>query len=251
MTPEFETSALLQPFRHGFFARTGGCSIGDYKSLNCGLKAADSHERVTNNRKMALQALALEVNLVVGWQTHSARVAVVEDANQTESIQADGLITKNSSVAIGVLTADCQPILLADRESGVVATVHAGWRGTLNGIIENTIAAMISQGAVMHRIKAVIGPTISQKNYQVGREFREQFLTVDSASESFFSSDVHSRLTFDLPGYGLMRLQQTGIRTAEWVGRCTYAESTRYFSYRRSQHEKRDATGLQISIIAA
>ena len=252
MTPQFETSPLLLPFRHGFFARTGGWSEGDYSSLNCGQRSDDDPGRVRRNREtVALTLGAAPGNLFTGYQIHSADVAVLEHRLPAGRIKADALVTKIPSAAIGVLTADCQPVLLADPDSGVVGAAHAGWRGALAGLLENTVDAMAAQGAARSRIRAVIGPAISQENYEVGPEFKDRFLRTDPESRRFFRRDSQGRLVFDLPGYGLMRLGRAGIQDAEWTGNCTYADSARYFSYRRSRHENREATGLLISVIVA
>ncbi len=250
MNPEFSVSAELQPFRHGFFARVGGSSEGDYDSLNCGLSTDDDPGRVRLNRAKAARSLDADPRkLFTGHQVHSAKASVIRDTPPNGPIKADGLVTKVPSIAIGVLSADCQPVLFADPESGVIGAAHAGWRGALAGIIENTVDAMINEGAGRGRIRAVIGPAISKDNYQVGPEFQEEFIGKDPESERCFGRDRQGRLVFDLPRYGLMRLARAGIRNRKWIGHCTYADSERYFSYRRGRHENRTSTGLLISVI--
>ncbi len=252
MIPEPITAATLQPFRHGFFGRQGGCSEGDYRSLNCGLFSQDDADRVNTNRRRVANRLAVaSQNLITCRQTHSAHVATIRDQHSGTGIVADGLVTTVPGTAIGVLSADCQPVLFIEPNAHVVAAAHAGWRGALAGILENTISAMVTVGAERHQIRAVIGPAISQKKYQIGPEFEKLFMAHDSTNRHFFADLEDGTRVFNLPAYGLMRLERAGIESARWTGHCTYSDPTRHFSYRRSQHGQRQATGLQLSAIVA
>ena len=252
MTAEFTESRLLHEFRHGFFCRIGGYSTGIYASLNCGERSGDDRESVRRNRGLVAESVGVDpARLVTGRQTHSARVAVITDAQPDETPLADGLVTRTSGAALGVLSADCMPILFADSATRVVGAAHAGWRGALAGVIEETVATMVRLGSRRGQIRAAVGPAISRENYEVGPEFKDEFLDKDPSSERFFSCDTSGRLVFDLPRYGLRLLDRTGIREAHWIGRCTYADPVRYFSYRRNRHNSEAGTGLLVSAIAA
>lgn len=250
MTAEFLKSELLDPSPHGFFTRLGGSSEGPFAGLNCGERSGDELNNVAENRSRVAAALGIAPNrLVTATQSHSAHVEIVRKVPRSRPA-ADGLVTDLPDVAVGVLTADCQPVLLVDRKAGVVGAVHAGWSGTLGGVIENGISAMERIGARRSRIAAAVGPAISQANYEVGAEFRERFLAEDEGSACFFMEDETGRLTFDLPGYGLERLRRAGVGTVEWLRNCTYGDPRRFFSYRRSRHLGQSAFGLLISAIA-
>ena len=250
MNAEFLKSELLDPYPHGFFTRMGGVSEGPFAGLNCGERSGDRLNNVARNRSRVAAALGIASDrLVTATQTHSAHVEIIREIPHGRPA-ADGLVTDLPDVAVGVLTADCQPVLLADRRAGVVGAVHAGWLGTLGGVIENGILAMERIGALRSRIAAAVGPAISRVNYEVGTEFRERFLAEDRGSAGFFMEDETGRLTFDLPGYGLERLRRSGVGTVRWLGHCTYAEPRRFFSYRRSCHLGQPAFGLLISAIS-
>ena len=243
-------SPFLAGSRHGFFTRRGGRSRGPYATLNCGDRQSDSPDCVIGNRRLVEQALDLaQGSLRLAHQSHSARVAIVESDSGRQN--ADALVTGERDLLVGILTADCLPILMAERQAGIVAATHAGWRGALAGIIENSVQAMVDLGAHRHRISAAIGPAISAKNYQVGDEFLAAFRREDSASAPFFVTDAQHRHFFDLPGYGLMRLRKQGLRQIGWCGLCTHGEPERFFSYRRSTQAKDTEFGLQLSVISA
>ncbi|MFN3275987.1 MAG: peptidoglycan editing factor PgeF [Paracoccus sp. (in: a-proteobacteria)] len=250
-TLEILTHPLLSPVRHGFFTRKGGASSGLFSGLNCGRRSTDQNDMVLVNRARVADAMGVpQARLATVKQVHSADVVVLDEGSDIEAVRdmtADGLVTTRRDVAIAVLTADCQPILLADARAGVIGACHAGWRGALDGVIEATVAAMRAAGAT--RIKAVIGPTISQQNYEVGDEFMDAFLTEDPGSSRFFSGGPKGRPMFDLPGFGLMRLRAAGAE-AEWSRHCTYADPARFFSYRRATHEGQADYGRLISAIA-
>ena len=235
MTLEIITSQSLAPFRHGFFTRKGGASSGIFAGLNCGAGSSDQSEMVAINRGRVADSLNVAADALISIrQIHSAD-AVSLAAIPAEKPRADGMVTARPGLALAILTADCQPVLFADAVAGVIGAAHAGWRGALDGVLEATVAAMLSLGATRHGIRAVIGPCISQAAYEVGPEFRATFCAADPANARFFAPGAQDRLQFDLPAYGLHRLRTAGI-TAEWTGHCTYSDAPRFFSYRRSVH---------------
>ena len=249
MTLDIITSTLLRPVRHGFFTRLGGASSGVFAGLNCGGGSSDQRDIVAINRRRAATALEVAPDRLVGvHQTHSRDVATVE-APPAEPIRADAMVTATPELALSVLTADCQPVLLADPEAGVVGAAHAGWRGTLAGVLEATVASMQALGARPERIRAAIGPTISQRAYEVGPELFEEVTIDDPEATRFFAGGRGDRMQFDLPGYGLARLRATGVGEVEWTGHCTYSDAARFFSYRRSVHRREADYGRLISAI--
>ncbi|RBI72654.1 peptidoglycan editing factor PgeF [Roseovarius sp. TE539] len=249
MTLEILTSDSLAPLRHGFFTRRGGASSGVFAGLNCGIGSSDQREIVTINRGRVADAMGVPPGrLVTLHQLHSAD-AVTLDAAPDTATHADAMATAVPGLALAVLTADCQPVLLADHEAGIVGAAHAGWRGALDGVLDAAIGAMESLGAARARIAAVIGPTISQAAYEVGPEFLDEFLNQDPANSRFFASGNGDRLHFDLPGYGLHRLREAGVGSAEWTRHCTYSDPGRFYSYRRAVHEGDVDYGRLISVI--
>ena len=237
--------------RHGFFTRQGGVSRGIYGTLNCGLGSRDDAENVLQNRALVADTLGVAENhLLTLYQIHSATAVIVEKPWNGEAAEADALVTRTPGLAIGGLTADCAPILLCDADARVVAAAHAGWRGALSGIAETTIAAMEDLGAKRERVVAVIGPSISQRAYEVGADYVERFLAEEPASETFFMTDENSgEPHFDLAGYVVERLIRAGVGSVSDLGLCTYCDETRLFSYRRSQHHGEEDYGRQISAI--
>lgn len=250
-TLEILTHPLLAPVRHGFFTRRGGASSGLFSGLNCGYGSSDQAEIVSINRGRVVAAMGVApANLLTVHQVHSPDIAILREGNDTAPLSrqcADGIVTDRKGVAIAVLTADCQPILLADPQAGVIGAVHAGWRGALSGVIEAAVAAMADLGAT--RIRAVIGPCISQSAYEVGDEFMDEVLAEDAGYHRFFAGGPNGRPMFDLPGFGLMRLREAGVE-AEWTRHCTYADPDRFYSYRRSTHRAEADYGRLISAIA-
>lgn len=248
---EILTHPLLGQVRHGFFTRKGGASSGLFAGLNCGRGSSDQTEAVAMNRARVAEAMGVTAdNLATVHQLHSPRVVVLDEASDPrdcQQIQADALVTAQRGVALAVLTADCQPVLLADPQAGVIGAAHAGWKGALNGVLEATVEAMRATGAT--NIRAVIGPTISQRAYEVGWEFMEDFTAEDPANDRFFSGGANGKPMFDLPSYGLSRLRAAGVES-EWSGHCTYSDPERFFSYRRATHEGQADYGRLISAIA-
>jgi hypothetical protein len=249
MTLEILTADTLAPIRHGFFTRAGGASSGVFAGLNCGTGSSDQTEIVAINRARVAHAMGVPPERLVGvHQVHSAQAVHVAGPLDIKP-KADGLVTRTPGVALSVLTADCQPVLFADATNGVIGAAHAGWKGAQAGILEATVDAMVAQGAERGQIHAVIGPTISQRAYEVGPEFFDIFLDEDPQNTRFFAGGDGDRMHFDLPGYGLARLRAAGIASAEWTRHCTYFEPDRFYSYRRSVHDKAPDYGRLIATI--
>lgn len=249
MTLEILTADSLSPLQHGFFTRRGGASSGVFSGLNCGHGSSDQTEIVAINRARVANALDVPPDHLTGvHQVHSAN-AVIVDGPVREAPRADALVTSTPGLAVSVLTADCQPVLLADHKAGVVGAAHAGWRGVLDGILEATIDAMCSLGATRSDIRAVIGPSISQAAYEVGPEFFDTFMAEDPDHARFFANGEGDRMHFDLPGFGLHRLRSAGIANAEWTRHCTYSDPERFYSYRRTTHTKEADYGRLIAAI--
>lgn len=250
MSIEILTSDALAPIRHGFFTRAGGASSGIYAGLNCGAGSNDQSEAVQINRGRVADAMGVAPDHLVGvHQVHSPRVVRVEHAPIDPVPQADALVTSQPGIALSVLTADCQPVLFADQKAGVIGAAHAGWRGALDGVLEATITAMEGLGADRADIHAVIGPSISQRAYEVGPEFMDTFLAHDADYSAYFTAGTSDRLQFDLPALGLARLRAAGIASAEWTRHCTYSDPDRFFSYRRSCHAQESDYGRLIAAI--
>ena len=247
MTLEILTSDTLAPVHHGFFTRKGGASSGIFEGLNCGGGSSDQAEIVDINRTRV--ADAMNTGALVGvHQVHSAKVATITAADQGGQ-KADALVTNIPGLTLTILTADCQPVLFSDAEAGVVGAAHAGWRGALDGVLEATVDAMVELGAQREQIVATIGPSISQRAYEVGPEFLDDFLADDPDNTRFFANGNGDRYQFDLPSYGLHRLRSAGIAEADWTGHCTYSDADRFFSYRRSTHAGEADYGRLISAI--
>lgn len=249
MTLDIIRHAYLAGTEHGFFGRKGGASSGIYVGLNCGYGSSDQKEVVRINRARVANALDVAPEQLVGvHQVHSAD-AVIVDGPHDVAPKADGIVTATKGVALGILTADCQPVLFADHRAQVIGAAHAGWKGALDGVLDATVDKMESLGAARANIRAVIGPSISQANYEVGPEFRETFLAADPAFARFFVDGAGDRFQFDLPAFGLHRLQDIGVGHSAWTGHCTYADETRFYSYRRCVHQKQADYGRLIAAI--
>lgn len=253
-TLDIITAPALAGLRHGFFTRKGGASSGVFSGLNCGHGSSDQTEAVALNRARVAKAMAVEPAALVGvYQVHSADVIRVDAApdagTRANPPRADALVTATPGILLSVLTADCQPVLFADRQAGVVGAAHAGWRGSLDGILEATLAAMEALGARRENTTAVIGPCISQRAYEVGEEFLDTFLAENPANGRFFAGGPNGRPMFDLPGYSLARLRAAGVGEAEWTRHCTYHDPERFYSYRRTTHLREADYGRLISVI--
>ena len=252
MTVTAPTLALAG-VRHAFFTRDGGVSGGLYATLNGGLGSHDDTASVAENRARMAQALGVKPPaLLTPYQTHSPDVAIVNALWADEARpRADAIVTRAPGLAVGVTTADCGPVLLADPVARVIGAAHAGWRGALTGIVEATVVAMKELGARPERIVAALGPMIRQHNYEVGSELITRFTAEDRASEQFFSAatrDGHA--LFDLAGYIRGRLSRAGVRQVEDLALCTYADDAQFFSFRRSTHRSENDYGRHVSAIA-
>lgn len=237
--------------KHGFFTRQGGVSDGIYRGLNVGLGSNDLRENVLQNRTMIADWFTRPLGyLATVNQVHSPDVVTVDADYNGERPSADAMVTATPGLILGVLSADCGPILFADAENGVVGAAHAGWKGALGGVLENTIEAMISLGARRKHIRASLGPSISQRNYEVGPEFIERFLAQDPSYDAFFSSSSRiGHAMFDLQGLTVKRLTDAGVHATS-LGLCTYTDTERFYSYRRTTHAGEPDYGRQISAIA-
>jgi YfiH family protein len=236
---------------HAFFTREGGVSDGIYASLNGGQGSSDDPDRVRENRRRMTEALGVgEDRLVTVHQVHSPD-ALYADAPWPDDARpkADAIVTDRPGIAVGASSADCGPVLFADREARVIGAAHAGWKGAFTGVLENTVAAMEGLGAARERIVAVLGPAIGPQNYEVGPEFVERFMAADGDNERYFApSPTPGHAMFDLNRYTIDRLRRTGI-AAESLDLCTYAREDLFYSYRRSTHRKEGDYGRQISAI--
>ena len=242
----------LGGIRHGFFTRQGGVSDGIYKGLNVGLGSEDRREHVLENRSRVAQASGVLLeNLLTVFQVHSSDVKTVAQIwSDNERPKVDAMVTNQPDIAIGILTADCGPVLFADTDAGVIGGAHAGWKGATSGVLENTIVAMEELGAKRSNIKAALGPTISANHYEVGPEFVARLLDMKLDNEKYLvSSERSNHAMFDLPAYIVDRLDTAGVE-AQWTGHCTYADEKSFFSYRRKTHRREADYGRQISVIS-
>ena len=249
--PHFQIDPLLASTTHGFFGRQGGVSDGLYSSLNIGLGSNDEIEKIIINRRRVASCLNAQ-NLVTGYQTHSNKVAEVFAPD--DKPDADALFTKEKGIALGVLSADCVPVLICGSIGGdktdIVATAHAGWKGAAAGIIENLVAKLKTEQAQPDSLKAVIGPAISQKAYQVGRDVFNQVVAVDPSAKNLFLPVKESdKFLFNLPAFVQSRIKAAGIKHVSNLDICTYLNPDEYFSYRRTTHQKESDYGRQVSAI--
>jgi len=233
---------------HGFFGRTDGVSTGIYESLNCGPGSGDDPVLVVRNRERVADHFHAE--LVTLHQVHSAMAVPVSVAWGEARPQADGIATRTRGIALGILTADCAPVLFADAHAGVIGAAHAGWKGALGGIVESTLAAMEELGARRGDIAAAVGPCIAQANYEVGAEFRDTFRVADAANIKYFiDSNRPDHFRFDLEGYVRARLRTAGVPSVNGLAADTYAREAEFFSFRRATHRSEANYGRQISCI--
>lgn len=246
-----EALSGMSNVRHGFFTRQGGASSGIYSGLNVGLGSADDPALVRENRRRVAAWLgAPDSPLSTPHQVHSADVVTIDrPLDEARRPQADAIVTATPGVIVGVLTADCGPILLADDEAGVVGAAHAGWKGAFSGIIENTVDAMTAAGARREAIRAVLGPSIGPANYEVGPEFEARFVGADPRNARFFTPSPRAgHFMFDLPAFVVSRLEAAGVQAGH-TGHCTYADEDRFYSFRRTTHRAEPDYGRQISAI--
>ena len=222
--------------RHGFFSRRGGVSDGIFEGLNCGFGSDDNSDNVAENRRLALARLGVPgTPLVTAYQVHSADVLhVTEPWSPADAPKADAMVTSRPGLVLGILTADCAPVLFADGKAGVIGAAHAGWRGAKSGVLDRCIDSMLDAGASMGGISAAVGPCIGQSSYEVGPEFRKGFVDDDADNEIFFVPSARSgHVLFDLGGYAMARLGAMGLASSEFLDQDTCADAERFYSYRR------------------
>ena len=242
----------LDSVGHAFFTRTGGVSTGVYSSLNCSHGSRDERDAVIENRRRAMARLDIPAHaLVTCRQVHGAKIISVNGKVESfRNIEADGLVTNQRGIALGVLTADCAPIILVDVGAGVIGSIHAGWRGALAGVIEAGLKSMVGLGAHIESINASIGPCIGPSSYEVGSEFARRFVKQSRKSQIFFKSAFRSgHYFFDLSGYAEMRLAACGLREIDRCPEDTYLDADRFFSFRRSQHSGELDYGRALSAV--
>jgi hypothetical protein len=244
-------SRALDGVRHGFLGRRGGVSGGVCAGLNVGLGSNDDRDSIFENRRRAVAAVAPEAKLVTLHQVHSPdAIYVAAPYSDDARPRADAMVAARPGLALGILTADCAPVLLADREAGVVAAAHAGWKGALGGVVEATVAEMERRGAARGRIAAAVGPCIARRSYEVDEAFLRRFAEADPEQERFFTLGREGHHQFDLEGFVLSRLAAAGLARIEALGEDTYSQPDRFFSYRRATHKGEADYGRQISLIA-
>ena len=251
MSVEVIRASALAALAHGFFGRRGGVSTGEVAGLNVGYGSKDDRESIAENRRRAVAALLPGAALVTVHQVHSAEVVyAAEPWPQEERPHADAMVTDRRGLLLGILTADCAPVLFADAQGGVIGAAHAGWRGALAGVTDAAIAAMEGLGARRERISATVGPCIAQQSYEVDDGFRIRLVEADGANARFFTTGVSGKPHFDLPAYVVHRLLAAGIEQVEALHLDTYADPGRFYSYRRATHRGEADYGRQLSAIA-
>ncbi|MCA1749849.1 MAG: peptidoglycan editing factor PgeF [Parasphingopyxis sp.] len=244
-------AAALDGVSHGFLGRTGGVSQGIYASLDVSPGNGDDPQATAENRKLAIEAATPGAELSLVHQIHSPdAVIVTKPLALDRRPEADGMATDRPGIALGILTADCAPVLLADSEAGVIGAAHAGWKGAMTGIVRSTVEKMEDLGAERSRIAAAVGPCIGRGSYEVDDDFRKRFETIEPENEKFFRAGAPGHHYFDLEAYVAAWLDFLGIETAEIVGLDTYANEDRFFSYRRATHKGEPDYGRQLSVIA-
>jgi polyphenol oxidase len=250
LNPVIHEALKSSGIAHAYFTRQGGVSTGIYEGLNADFGSSDDPALIAENRSRAAAFFGVEPShLMNPWETHSSDVVVVDGPFPGEQPKADAIVTKTPGIAIGVVTADCGPILFADTRAKVIGAAHAGWKGAVGGVLENTVKTMESLGAKRDDIIAVLGPSISQENYEVGPEFFDRFIGVSATNQRWFSpSEKPGHFMFNLWGYTLERLKCAGIK-ADCVNRCTYAQDDLFYSYRRTTHRKEPDYGRQLSAL--
>jgi len=250
MSVEVIHAQALGSLPHGFLGSRGGVSIGILEGLNVGTGSSDDREAIAENRRRAVEAVLPGAELATVHQVHSAQTRYVATPwPQGERPRADAMVTDQPGVLLGILTADCAPVLLADEQAGIVAAAHAGWRGALAGITDSAIGEMEAIGARRDRIAAAIGPCIALPSYEVDEAFRDRFIDAEVSNDRFFIATASGELHFDLPAYVRHRLIAAGIAEVETIHLDTYSDADRFYSYRRATHCGEPDYGRQISLI--
>lgn len=252
MTAPFDQSrplSRLDRIRHGFFGRRGGVSTGLYASLNMSDSTGDKPHLVLENRRQATELLGFPLgNLATLKQVHSTRVLSITVPPSGDLVEADAMVSNLSGILLGILTADCSPVLIADAEAGVIGAFHAGWKGAIGGIARHTVISMVALGADPSRMVAAIGPTISLANYEVGPEFAADLLRQHPGAANRITRPDGGREHFDLPGFVFDQLHEAGVGLVDDLQLCTYAEPKRFFSHRYATHHQ-TTTGRQMALI--
>lgn len=248
---EIIKASALGDVPHGFLGRVGGVSEGALAGMNCGWGSGDDRAAIAENRRRAIDAVLPEARLVTVHQVHGADVVEAGDWADDDRPYADAMVTDRPGILLGILTADCAPILLADRDARVIGAAHAGWRGAVAGVAASTIAAMETLGARRTRIVAAVGPCIAKANYEVDHGFAEQRIAASPEQERFFINGPAGKPHFDLESFVVASLAAAGIARVEALGFDTYADPARFYSYRRATHAREADYGRQISLIAA
>ena len=250
MSTPFEIAAPLAGMAHGFFGRRGGVSTGELGSLNCGLGSGDDPALIAENRQRVTDAALPGAALTGLYQVHGNRCVIIDgNTDLADRPEADALATRTPGILLGILTADCVPVLFADREAGVVGAAHAGWKGAIAGVTDATIDAMESLGARRAGIAVAIGPCIARASYEVDENFVQRFNADDPANERFFTAGRAGHAMFDIAAYVAARLAAVGVTRIAIGGQDTYAEADDYFSYRRACHKGENTYGRQLSVI--
>lgn len=251
MTVAVVRAKTLAGVRHGFLGRVGGVSAGDVAGLNVGLGSADEPAAIAENRRRAVAAVAPGAALTTVYQVHSPHVAVATAAWPDDARpHADAIVTDRPGLVLGILTADCAPVLFADVEAGVIGAAHAGWKGAIGGVTDTTVTAMEGLGARRDRIVAAIGPCIAQQSYEIDEAFRARFVGDDAGNDRFFTAGRAGHAHFDLEGYVAHRLRAAGIACVEPLGEDTLSQPDRFFSFRRATLAGAADYGRQITLIA-
>jgi YfiH family protein len=251
VTVEVIRATSLDKTAHGFFGRRGGVSTGELAGLNVGFGSNDDRSAIDENRRRAIEALLPEAALATVHQIHSAEVVYARRSwPQADRPRADAIITDRPNLLLGILTADCAPVLFADTDAGIVGAAHAGWRGALAGVTDSTIDAMEKLGARRKKIHAAVGPCVAQLSYEVDPAFHERFLEADAANERFFIMGPAGKPHFDLEAYVVSRLVQAGVGEVAALHLDTYADENRFYSFRRATHQHEADYGRQLSAIA-
>ncbi len=245
------TSKKFGDISHGFFTKNGGVSSGIYSSLNCALGSNDSKLNVLENKKIIADIIGVDVkNLCVLSQVHSNKIVIVNSPDDCEFVEADAMVTKEKNIAIGILTADCVPVLFADEKAGIIGAAHAGWKGAISAILENTIDKMCELGALRENIIAATGPCIGGKSYEVGVDFYDNFIDKNMDNKQFFIPQNKDKYLFDIRKYVAYRLLNSGISDVDVIKNDTFIEENNFFSYRRSTLRNEADYGRQITVIS-
>jgi YfiH family protein len=247
--PRVWRAQALDGVAHGFLGRIGGLSTGAMASLNCGWGSREELGVIRANRRIAADAVLPGGRIVSPYQVHSPHVVVAGDWPDGDRPHADAVVTDRPGMLLGILTADCAPVLLADVKAGVVGAAHAGWKGALAGVTDATIEAMERLGARRERIAAAVGPCIARASYEVDHAFPDAFLRQDPEAERFFTEGPAGKPHLDLESYVVARLASAGLRQVEALGQDTYAQEESFYSYRRATHRSEPSYGRQISLV--